>query len=856
MVAAQTPPAIKLTRPRIWIAAERFEWLKLHKDSGDCKKAYQNVNNAYYGWWINDTAIMTGAYLEGSDSTKWKLNLRNSNTPQMVMMTVMFIKMETDTNSEKRLRFIAEKYCDYVDTCIFSNIEYWTRETVYRNFSMMGSIILDWCKPSLSQIVQDRLTHSLYKLTKEFMTTFVLTSAGNGYVSSHNANNCLFCIQNVFALNGEASLTSGRQDTLKTWYNLLWDKWVNGFFKCYAYYRDDDGGWNWGAGYARWGIQTQYSLFDNVLYATGKNLYSELPWIKSIINQWWYYYLPDNSCIHFGDEINRAEADNALYRHAAVFGDTRSKWLVQKYTQAKYLTWTIPWLNMLLYRDFQASFVAMPDVPLDWWADKVGFSVNRSSWDSSGTIVWFSCAPSRRASHEHRDNNAFALYHRKPLIVDAGFYDYWGSPHWKNYYSRTIAHNTICIFDSSERFMDAGSVVSNDGGQIESPQMAFYEDIFKPSNQRGKWIAHSEEDEIVYNAADAALSYDTSKINKFTRRMLYEKPDRITILDHVVLKHTNLRQREAKWIVHAVNKPVMSGAFIQSVVDNHIEQYAAGSYSIVNGNGKAEITTFLPESARATLVGGDGYEYWVNGVNYPPNPLPDTVLATPGKWRIEVSPANISDSVVFLHSIISGDTGSVLASNGLYVRSASACGIDYGDALHLFSAKGETSLLALSLDSLSGNRTITLVAADLMATASYKIKYGSSEWIVVTDSGGVLKKTVTIPGGKWPIHILHESVGVPSNYSCVNTRGIDVFPNPFNPQTRFTITGAVENGELMVFSVAGRKIREWKLSSGTNKQTVTWDGLDQYGNPVSSGFYRIILKSSGRMAGKTVVLVR
>ena len=80
---------------------------------------------------------------------------------------------------------------------------------------------------------------------------------------------------------------------------------------------------------------------------------------------------------------------------------------------------------------------------------------------------------STTAGHCHYDNGHFDIYYKGELAHDSGRYDDdWGlqvderirTSEFFNYYQRTIAHNTILVYDPDEKF-EMG--VLNDGGQKE-----------------------------------------------------------------------------------------------------------------------------------------------------------------------------------------------------------------------------------------------------------------------------------------------------------------------------------------------------------------------------------------------------
>ena len=51
---------------------------------------------------------------------------------------------------------------------------------------------------------------------------------------------------------------------------------------------------------------------------------------------------------------------------------------------------------------------------------------------------------------------SFTLSYRGRLAIDSGSYEKgsgYGSVHWHNYFTRTLAHNSITVFDPGESFV-------------------------------------------------------------------------------------------------------------------------------------------------------------------------------------------------------------------------------------------------------------------------------------------------------------------------------------------------------------------------------------------------------------------
>ncbi|KAA3599324.1 MAG: T9SS C-terminal target domain-containing protein [Calditrichaeota bacterium] len=88
---------------------------------------------------------------------------------------------------------------------------------------------------------------------------------------------------------------------------------------------------------------------------------------------------------------------------------------------------------------------------------------------------------------------------------------------------------------------------------------------------------------------------------------------------------------------------------------------------------------------------------------------------------------------------------------------------------------------------------------------------------------------------------------------------LENYPNPFNPST--TINYELKNtnyelAKLSIFNVLGQKVREWILPSNSGKNSVIWDGTDNFGKSVSSGVYLYRLKIGNESQTKKMLLLK
>ncbi|HWR33367.1 MAG TPA: T9SS type A sorting domain-containing protein [Chitinophagaceae bacterium] len=792
-------PVINTNRPRIYADSTRLSWLQSNiLIPGDCQTTFTNIQTAYNGWWINDPQL----YLLGSDSTQWTWDWNSQWADDQAQLSLLIYKLTSSPLELMRCRFIARQVIHTINTTNFSVMAWFPKEELLRKMSTCGDLFLDWCYTNFPETLRDSLTQSLYVMNREFMNTYIYSGAGTSYVSSHNTWNTVYCNQNALVLHQASGLSVLQQDTVALWHHAIYEKLINGFIPCWTYYRDDDGGWNWGAAYSMWSLTDQFQLFENMRVGTNKNFYTDLPWVRNSINQYIYFIQPNEKSIHLGDGETRIIPDRVMYLHARLFNDPRSLWMAQYYSQPAFTGNTMDKYTKLLYKDFTMPAVTQPGHPLNWWADKVGLSVSRSSWNDNSTMVTFFNSPSKRAAHEHRDNNSFTLFKNKPLLIDAGYYDTYGGSHYTNYYQRTIAHNSICVYDSTDIYTCFGNPASNDGGQIESAALQNYSDIFLPQNQRGKWIQYASGYNYTYQVADAQLSYDSNKLNFFRRRLLYLIPDKVIVLDHVYLKNSSTKQRDIKWVGHFVNQPVMSGSIINTEVSGHIETYNGKDYTATNGNGNLAIRTLLPDSTTTTRIGGSGYEYWVAGANYPPLVTPDTSNYTPGGWRIEVRPRTITDTIVYLHTITIGDNVNRSVAGGISLHNNTSAGADWNDTLYFFSADAGTRKIYHYFNQINGGRTVGIFAADLSIGTYYVKVDGTIVSLINTDTNGILQTSISIPPGNHLIEILQVVTSVGNPFNANNT--IRVYPNPVQTELNIVINTYFLKNEIEIYNSMGQ----------------------------------------------------
>lgn len=343
--------------------------------------------------------------------------------------------------------------------------------------------------------------------------------------------------------------------------------------------------------------------------------------------------------------------------------------------------------------------------------DSLGYVAARGGWGIGDTFFRFNCGD-YFTGHEHLDQGNFTIFKYAPLVIDAGYYAEWGSQHRENYYTRTIAHNTMTIFQPEEKFQSPYKNAGiNDGGQRVvwyykggAQQQCFTLADYLAKKETG---AHYETGDIVnfeannnfdYINADVTSAYNNPefsaennkpKITEFKRQIVVLKPDfYVVVFDRVSSVKPEYKKA---WLLHSITQPIVMDA---KPIDAGLgyAAYNSGIVRIDNGKGRLFCKTVYPEKPRINIIGGSGYEFWVNGYNQDQGvPLALEKYAEPGAWRIEVEPSLASKDDIFLNVLYPCDVGVNAMPEVSRIDTGNMAGAQIDGRLVLFSKSGQAA---------------------------------------------------------------------------------------------------------------------------------------------------------------------
>ncbi len=598
---------IRRERPRIFMTADEIDSVKTHiEESQSIGEVYQWLRQWAYG----------GQYFHNL----WV-------APKKLQGLVVVYRLED------KPRKILNECIRCMDFLCNAKPDSWTYPRAVRGLSMA----YDWLYDDLTDAQKEKYGKKIIEYSKACYDTW----------KHSELNNHVYLEYGPVLYAGIALLDEGIDDEaveqmLLDGMQLLLDQFIPAHEQLAK-----DGGWYESMSYHSFFTLEYAHLLELWQQATGEpvwdapgGLQGDAHWLVYNARPW------DDSRVHVADlgSSNSYDLANSWYL-PLVWKHHRDGvaryWTdyIKEHTQTQ-VSRGYMWWPYVVWADEEVPVVSRDELPLASHFRGTGWVSTRSSWDEDASFGLFICSD-WWGGHQHCDNNSFTIHKKAPLIIDSGIYD--AGPHRANYSARSIAHNTITVYDPNEKFFggtwgqSSDVTTVNDGGQLYTPSPSGVEACAPGTKyDRGDIISFKHTPMYTYTAGDATKSYSNSKMKEFKRVFIHFRPDLFVVFDRIESTDSSFIKR---WLLHSVNEPVIDEKKI----------------TITNGTGSVTCQSVYPKNAESIAIGGPGREFEVNGTNFPSSKED----AEAGAWRVEISPQILSKRDYFIHVLRTAESSPV-----------------------------------------------------------------------------------------------------------------------------------------------------------------------------------------------------
>ena len=242
---------------------------------------------------------------------------------------------------------------------------------------------------------------------------------------------------------------------------------------------------------------------------------------------------------------------------------------------------------------------AEPLPPYQYFGSPVGLTV----WNDGERVVLMKIGELWGSNHDHLDTGCFQIYCGGALASDSGVYDSYHTPHRMNYTIRTSAHNCLTVSDPERPlYGEWKDGAAYDGGTRrplagkEPKTLESWQSDYKMATV----LSHTEGNTLCEITGDLTDAYSHT-CQSVVRNMRWEplKGEYGTLTVHDTVESRSKDYIKA-FHIHCQSQPRCTEDGV--VIDG-------GCYAL-------SCRVLSPQNAQIDIVGGEGKEFFVDGVNY------------------------------------------------------------------------------------------------------------------------------------------------------------------------------------------------------------------------------------------------
>jgi hypothetical protein len=355
-------------------------------------------------------------------------------------------------------------------------------------------------------------------------------------------------------------------------------KWFDFSFRAYMKaptpWSGPEGGYANGTAYGEYAAGYMVALWDPISQATGINMYAK-PWALGFLD-FATEFMPPGAPTHAFGDGSETKPDARVFRaFANRMVSPRAAWYVANLPgiEDSLSVMEAPYPMPVAGTMFKSAPSNSAYYPSIGWV-----AIHSDIGATGRTSFFFKSSPYGSFNHSHGDQNGLLLtVAGQPLLVKAGWYDWYGSPLWTDWYHQTRAQNAVTFDGGKGQLVDGYREQLQHNGRITgfSAQVTydFAEGDATPAYggqltmaKRQVWYLHGQNGMIVHDKLSAVIPH-TYEFNVHAPvGMVVESPSSVKIAingQSVCLRDLNSNAPFAKWTGPAPKSGVVEdhGAF-------------------------------------------------------------------------------------------------------------------------------------------------------------------------------------------------------------------------------------------------------------------------------------------------------
>jgi len=232
-------------------------------------------------------------------------------------------------------------------------------------------------------------------------------------------------------------------------------KWFDFSFRAYVNtpspWSGQEGGYANGTAYAEYAAGYMVALWDPMVQATGVNLYAK-PWTLGFLD-FATQFIPPGSKIHAFGDGSETKPDQRVFRaFANRMVSPRAAWYVANLGG---LEDSMSVLQAPYPMPVAGTSLKVPPSNSAYYPSTGWVAMHSNIGDQNRTSFYFKSSAYGSFNHSHGDQNGLLLsVAGQPLLVKAGWYDWYGSPLWTDWYHQSKSQNAITFDGGKGQLVD------------------------------------------------------------------------------------------------------------------------------------------------------------------------------------------------------------------------------------------------------------------------------------------------------------------------------------------------------------------------------------------------------------------